>query len=64
MSTINTWTEQHPTHCPNNHPWNQPGTYLPGWDSSTTIGHRTWTCTTCWAVIHATPGQTLLQPPT
>lgn len=61
MTTDGYWIERHPPHCPQGHPWNKTGTYLPGWDSLNDTGHRIWTCQTCNTTIHANPGESLLE---
>lgn len=62
MSRVDEWVEQHPAQCPRGHDWSTPGSFLPGWHTLTGMGHRTWTCVTCNATLHATPGVSLLRP--
>jgi hypothetical protein len=55
------YIERRPTACPNGHPWDRPGSFLIGWVGGMSVrGHRVWTCTSCGAEIHATPGCSLL----
>lgn len=60
------WVERHPEQCPNGHTWitesgkTKAHAFLPGWESGLVAGHRTWTCTQCYGVIHAEVGASLL----
>lgn len=43
-----------PRRCPNGHQLG-PNTVLVGWDNLRRPPCRSWTCRTCWAVVHELP---------
>lgn len=58
------WVEQRPQACPNGHQWNTPGSFLAGWSADSGMGHRIWTCQTCFHTTHAHDPLQLIPRPT